>query len=135
MSSALAMVLMAGMAVPGNGPEKVSGEVEQRLDLHGEWEGVIEAAEQGIFGSIRFADGKIYRAGCEAAMSRCEITDEGNGQLHLTISTIAYIGIYRRERDELLIAFRNTEDRKRPTTFQADGEQGLLILHRVKRDK
>jgi hypothetical protein len=28
MSSALAMVLMAGMVVPGNGPEKVSGEVQ-----------------------------------------------------------------------------------------------------------
>ena len=40
MSSALAMVLMAAMTVPGNGPEKVSGEVEKRLDLRGEWEGV-----------------------------------------------------------------------------------------------
>ena len=43
MSSALAMILMTAMVVPGNGPEKVSGEVEQeqRLDLSGEWEGTI----------------------------------------------------------------------------------------------
>jgi len=40
MSSAFAMILMATMAVPGNGPEKVSEEVEQRLDVSGEWEGV-----------------------------------------------------------------------------------------------
>jgi hypothetical protein len=38
MSLALAMILAAGMTV-GNGPEKVSGEVKQKLDLRGEWEG------------------------------------------------------------------------------------------------
>jgi hypothetical protein len=33
------LVLMMAMVVPGNGPEMVSGEVEQRLDLHGKWKG------------------------------------------------------------------------------------------------
>jgi hypothetical protein len=37
--SALAMILTAAMVVPGDGPEKVSGELcrMRRLDLRGEW--------------------------------------------------------------------------------------------------
>jgi hypothetical protein len=41
MSSALAMILTAAMAVPGNGPEKVSGEIEDGLNLGGKWEGIL----------------------------------------------------------------------------------------------
>jgi hypothetical protein len=37
--SALAMILVAAMGLPGDGSEKVSGEMEQGLDLRGTWEG------------------------------------------------------------------------------------------------
>ena len=71
--SALAMILMTAMVVPGKGPEKVSMEMEQGLDLSEEWEGTIEARDQGIVGPIRIAHGKLYRAGSEAATYQCKV--------------------------------------------------------------
>ncbi len=39
MSTALAIILAAGITVPSIGPEKASGETkEPRLDLRGEWD-------------------------------------------------------------------------------------------------
>lgn len=45
--SALAMILTAAIVVPGDVPEKVLGEIEQRLDLSGEWEGTWESHQRG----------------------------------------------------------------------------------------
>ena len=45
--STLVLVLAAGMAIPANGPEKVSGEVEQGLVLSWEWEGTISSSWKG----------------------------------------------------------------------------------------
>ena len=67
MSSALAMILTAAMAVPASGPEKVSGEVEQGLDLRGEWEGLLWK-EQGDFIWVDYRDlegSKAYPTGRE----------------------------------------------------------------------
>ena len=57
MSSALVMVLMAAMAVPGNGPEKVAGEVKQELDMNGRWEGTFLNVG-GIMWKTVIEDGK-----------------------------------------------------------------------------
>ena len=62
--SALAMILTAVMAVPGNGPEKASGEIRQGLDLSGEWEGTLHSF-----------DGKVYQV--HLTRDRCR-WDRGN---------------------------------------------------------
>jgi hypothetical protein len=58
--STLAIVLTAAMVVPGNGPEMVSWEMEQGLDLSGEWEGVMKGmlANHDTF-RLRCANGRI----------------------------------------------------------------------------
>jgi hypothetical protein len=40
--STLVLILAAGTTVPGSGPEKVSAEMVQGLDLRGEWEGAFD---------------------------------------------------------------------------------------------
>lgn len=45
MSSALAMILAVGMTVPGDVPKEGMGEIEERLDLSGKWEGTCEDGE------------------------------------------------------------------------------------------
>jgi hypothetical protein len=53
------MILAAGMAVPGIGPEKVSGEMrEPRLDLRGEWKGTY-GAKDGETASGRLGGGVL----------------------------------------------------------------------------
>jgi hypothetical protein len=56
--SALTMVLMAAMAVPGDGPKKGPGEKVQGLELRGEWEGEWIVRQTTIPVSLR--DGKFY---------------------------------------------------------------------------
>jgi hypothetical protein len=90
--SALAMILTAAMAVPRNGPENVSGEVEQGLDLREEWEGIAwsdntiwrsEVSNRAlvltaVFGEATSRDSKTW------GMDRKEVgelQDRGEGKL------------------------------------------------------
>ena len=135
MSSALAMVLTAAMAVPANGPEKVSGEVEQGLDLRGEWEGLLWK-EQGDFIWVGYRDlvgvkGLSYREGELVYRRRFNVVDEGNGMLRATLGRMERLGIYQRQSDRLIICLRDAEN-GRPTSFKGGNGQHLLILHRVK---
>ena len=138
MSSALAMVLMAGMVVPGNGPEKVSGEVEQRLDLCGEWKGTweddegvvmrafVSPAERGVDGvSILGTTDRRFRY-----IPVYALIDEGHGRLQMT-ANCGYFGIYKVRNDIIVIAFR-LADEGYPVSFRGGNGQNLLILHRVK---
>jgi hypothetical protein len=132
MSSALAMVLTAAMAVPGNGPEKVSGEVEQGLDLRGEWEGTWR--NPGWPGE---ADDLIYLSGTKFSISvkgspfisfYHTIVDEGDNKLRFSEGLA---GIYRQDGGRITICLR-AADKGRPTDFQAGNGQHLITLHRVK---
>src|SRR5215469_9506700 len=96
MSSALAMVLMAAMVVPANRPEKVSGEVEQRLDLRGEWEGTrYDANGDEWVIEINFAEWGIV--------------DEGAGRLRFKYDISSGYGIYQQHGDRLTISISAAE--------------------------
>jgi hypothetical protein len=122
------LVLMLAMVVPANGPEKVSAEMEQGLDLRGEWEGVY--CYEGYAPSDFWLDGRSVGPRGEISTSPFELVDEGEGRLRLTWAD-RYLGIYRQEGDQLMICFRNVEE-GRPTSFRTGDGQTLLILHRVK---
>jgi hypothetical protein len=134
MSSALALVLTAAMAVPGNGPEKVSGEVvqePQRLELIGEWEGIWEWDRSGLRGRASIRDGYLSRSVKNIKFAwryrLASIKDQGDGKF--SIDGIR-LGIYRQHGNNLTLCFREKEGR--PTSFRAGDGQQLLILHRVK---
>ena|SRR5262245_33573684 len=143
MSSALAMVLMAAMAIPGNGPEKVSGEVEQGLDLSGKWEAICYRPGGGVLRgqasiseegglSISGQQGPARRGGQgRFHIAFGKVIDEGSG--HIRSQNSLGIGIYKQEGDRLLICFGY--DKHRPTSFRAGDGQFLLILRRVKPGK
>jgi hypothetical protein len=137
--STLVLMLTAAMAVPGNGPEKVSGEMEQGLDLRGRWEGTFQAWQGGVSGEAQVSNGKIHlrllTVPCGAGRvyeKKWQCTDEGEGKLLLFESKRP--GIYRQHGDHIIICFRASE-KGRPAAFQAEDDQYLLILHRVKSRK
>jgi hypothetical protein len=142
--STLVLMLAAAMAVPVNGPEIVSGEMEQGLDLSGEWKAILYHPECGgaVFRgeasivSIRDPRGPrtltwfCVRWGSPASDGsfswRGIPIDEGNGRFRIGDS----LGIYQYDGDRLRICFGDAK--RRPTSFCAGDGKALLILHRVK---
>ncbi len=125
--SALAMILTAAMAVPGDGPKKVSGEmVQQRLDLSGEWRSYFK-------GVLDLSKGEIN-------LERLSIIDEGAGRLRLKLRSVDNIGfytcygIYEQNGDRLKICFA-FDGKSRPTRFHHGGGQYLYDLRRVTSSK
>jgi hypothetical protein len=133
MSSALAMILTTAMTVPGNGPEMVSGEMEQRLDLRGEWEGSLDSGAALIYKANLRENRLVGRRGIGSIQfPRFLVEEDGKGTIRATLGSGRVVkGIYRWEGDRVLICFR-WSDSLRPTSFRADNLQWLLILHRVK---
>lgn len=139
--SALAMILTATMVVPASGPEKVSGEVEQRLDLSGDWEGSVCTEEGRIvpayfeslgdnwYGLILGEDRKALKG-----LLLGEIVDEGSGRLHAKLEKRIRLGIYEQNRGKLTICLTRP-GASRPCVLQGGNGQTLLILHRVKSRK
>ena len=137
--SALAMVLTAAIVVPGDGPEKVSGEIEleQGLNLSGEWQGVLYHWGETYKGNGWIhEDGEfafIYRrfGNIPFATPAGLVKDEGNGYLQIG----EYVGIYEQRGDRLRMCL--SFDGPRPTSFRIgnDNAQCLLILRRVKSSK
>ena len=133
MSSALAMVLAAAMAVPGNGPEKVSGELEQGLDLRGKWMGTAEGGSWRLQGKLQLGNGRIHLVGEPEVWHAYESIHEGEGRLSFSFrASPPRLGIYKWEDDDLLVCICTNPRGQRPTTFRASEDQCLLILHRVK---
>ena len=133
MSSAFAMVLMAAMVIPGNGPEKVSGEVKQGLDLSGEWEGSWDRGT-GLIYKANLRENRLVgkRGNGSIHFPRFIVEEDGEGAIRVTVGGGGVCkGIFRCEGDHVLICFRNSHT-LRPTSFQAGHGQELLILHRVK---
>jgi hypothetical protein len=141
MSSALGMVLMAAMAVPGNGPEKASGEVEQGLDLRGKWKGVWKS-DKAEYEVNQLGEGWSWGSWSYQRLPKdapClilipDIADEGESKLRLTWVGDPCVGIYKQDGDRLTICFCDAR-KSRPTSFRAGNGQELLILHRVKPGK
>ncbi len=137
---ALAMILTMAMAVSGDGPEKVSGDLAKRqpLDLSGEWEGtwhdqivqggipIVAKVESGTF-CYKFQHEKTV-------ISIGKLHDEGQGKFRFEDQGCIWLGIYRLDRDTLLLCFHES-DQRRPDSFRTGDHQDLLILHRVKSQK
>jgi hypothetical protein len=133
--SALAMLLVVAMAVPGNGPEKESGEIEQRLDLSGEWRGtsptydyvvvvIVNSGLLDLFGTI-MPDTFDWR-----------FVDECNGKCHVIRPRLGTLpGIYESRQDQVFILLRLDPLKARPSSFTDNEDAILLILHRVKPSK
>jgi hypothetical protein len=133
MSSALAMVLTAAMAV-GDVPGKDMGEVEESLHLDGEWTGTL-LEDNGEVWQLELGEGELKARSDKEVASPLHvgfIIDEGCGRLRIDWP-LPYdaLGIYKQEGDYLEICLRDGHQR-RPTSFQAINGQGLFILHRVK---
>ena len=134
MSSALAMILMAAMAVPGNGPERVSGEVKltDALDLRGGWEGDwLDAKNHRMSRVLIRSDRPSWiTRGCGPSYPFV-YHDDGRGKFQGELFGEKVLGIFRQAGNRLTLCYREASKR-RPTDFQEDGDQTLLILHRVK---
>jgi hypothetical protein len=108
MSSALAMVLMTAMTVPGNGPEKVSGEVEQRLDLSGEWEGTWRLGKGKLL-DARLSGGNLtVQDNAILVMRTIRFLDEGNGKGRLSCGGGSFIPAtyeYKQSEDHVIISY------------------------------
>jgi hypothetical protein len=131
MSSTLGMVLMAGMVVPGNGPEKVSEGMEQGLDMRGEWEGTWDN-HVGKMMRVKLTQDTIHMdTGAVIISVKNSIIDEGNGKL----SYEGVLGLYQQDGERLLICIGFPETNQRPNSFRKDEWKNLFILHRVKPGK
>lgn len=142
--SVLAMILMAAMAVPADGPEKPSMEVVQELDLSGEWEGAFDDAA-GSSHNCRFeyrysarAEGLPRFFGSlwtkERGYVEMMVTDEGKGRLRIGQEVGIVFGIYKQHDDKLTICYCRI-GASRPTTFRVTENQHVIVLHRVKSRK
>lgn len=141
--SALAMILTAAMAVPGDGPEKVSGEIaeQQRLDLRGEWKGKLSKYDRKygeIAAKVHLSGGRLKaedNAKPDEFVADVPVSfiDEGDGKFRLRLDEDQlYLGIYRQEGDRLIACFG---DKHRPNEFKLTERRGLIILHRAKSRK
>jgi hypothetical protein len=123
--SAFVMVLAAGMAV-GNGPEKVSGEVEPGLDLHGKWAGSI-GIEPGFTPPASYEDGRLTVIRPDGPHSATlKLIDQGEGKCKCRIAGDEALGIYQWKGQQLVLCIGRHE--KRPSTFRL--EDGLLFTLR-----
>lgn len=144
--STLVLVLAAGITVSGNGPEMVSGKVEQRLDLSGEWKGTWQlpdgqftpafSTEQRIPG---VPEGGIIVGeewdGRSIFIRRDSLIEEESGYFSLRFKgRRGSLGIYQQDGDRVVLCFR-IAGKGYPRSFRGGNGQHLLILHRVKPGK
>lgn len=132
--SALAMILTAAIAVPGDVPEMVPGEMVQEpqpLVLRGEWQGIWYNAD----GRNHVAVVRPYRpnwisATCGAGYPFVCYMD-GPGAFRGEIFGKKVLGIFRQESDRLTLCFREV-GKGRPIVFRRSDEQHLIIIRCVK---
>jgi hypothetical protein len=128
--SALAMILTAAMVVTGDVPEKVSGEVERRLDLSGEWEGT--STDGSLSGVVRLVKDKATSyVPTSKSIVTFKVVDEGGGRFCIPHGERELLGIYRYQDDNHVILCVSQHGH-RPQSFRRGDGQALCILHRVK---
>src|SRR5262245_46202881 len=133
MSSALAMVLMAAMVVPGNGAEKVSWEMEQGLDLSGEWEGTFGSkGGQAWTWNARLSSGILKcwdQQNRQRGQGQVRFVDKGGGKVSVGFGDkplFFHHGTYKQESDLIVISY--------PVGPKKD-RQIIITLRRVKPGK
>jgi hypothetical protein len=127
--STFVMILTAAMAIPGNGPEKVLAEMEQGLDLSGEWEGTWQIAGGG-FKRFSLSNGELAFWGFSLPC-RFYIEKQQRNRLRIQWAGRPYPGIYERDDKRIRICLNVAEDGQ-PTTFELGDNRVILTLHRVK---
>jgi hypothetical protein len=133
MSSALAMVLMAAIAIPGNGPEKVSGEMVQELDLSGKWEGTFRL-DDFLIGAEMTAGILNIKEGFLPETNPLRVINEGDGRLclmEMEQDRVFALGIYMWERHCVIFHIR-ADEKGRPLSFDDVRDTCIYNLHRVK---
>lgn len=130
--SALAMILAAGMVL-SDGPERVSGEMEQGLDLRGEWEGAL-SDNTGITKTTVRRTSLVLHLDRGLTSLSWEVEDEGQGKLRMRFNGARYLGIYHQEGDRLIICF-GCPNGPRATSLRTEHYQHLFTLHRVRPSK
>jgi hypothetical protein len=139
--STLVIVLTAAMVAPGNGPKMELGEIaeSQRLDLRGEWVGVMKGTKGRLAGfdtfRLRCSDGQIEVMHPQTDQVVIVLTaiDEGDGRFRLDNGRRDFLGIYRQCSDSVILCIRVPDGR--PASFWVGDRQHLLTLHRVKPHK
>jgi hypothetical protein len=134
MSSALAMVLMAAMTVPGSGPEKVSSDVDERLNLGGQWTVTYHCVSGQTDEWVAIVEGghfKLRSKDKTLTINFGEVQDEGRGNIRWTGGPRELLGIYRRYGDRVIISFREAST-GRPKYFNTEKDQDIIILDRGK---
>jgi len=133
--SALTMILAATVMLPANGPEMVSGEVEQdrELDLRGEWRGMLTCGGQSEKVILTETGTFIVnRWSLIPIVGTMDERDERGGKFCFLLGGHSrYVGIYEWRGDSIALCFRKAS-KGRPTSFEAGEDQYLVILHRVK---
>jgi hypothetical protein len=132
--SAFVLVLAAGMVV-GSGPEKVSAEVEQGLDLtRGKWEGFwLDARGRTRTVVLRPWRPDRVLVGCGPAYPfACR--DEGRGAIRGNFCGEPFVGIFRWDGECLTLCVREVA-KGRPAFFQGGDGQHLIRLYRAEPDK
>jgi hypothetical protein len=112
-------VLLAAGVVAGSGTEKVSAEVDQRLDLRGEWVVIWEDAS-----------GRRREDETPGIVDLGPVVDEGRGKFRLQVGGEDHLGIYTWEAGRLLLTF-GPASQGRPTSYRGGEGQFLFILRRV----
>ena len=139
MSSALAMILAAGMTVPGDVPKEAMEEIEQGLDLRGRWEGFLFMGDKRKPWEVAIVIGSEKKQGVASFDLRLllllgRVVDEGKGRFRASDKYAVLediLGIYQQDGDRLMICYRDAS-KGWPTSFLSCKDQSLVILHRVK---
>jgi hypothetical protein len=132
--STLVLVMAAGMML-GEGPAKVSGEMEQGLELSGEWEGLWHDGKSGRCLQLQISGG-VMTGDCGdvnlAPLSVNRVVDEGSGKFHLSWpkKEVAF-GIYKQDGDCVTLCCSHP-GQGRPNDFRVNDHQHVIILYRVK---
>lgn len=132
MASALAMILAAGMTIPGDVPKEAMEEVGPApLCLDGEWQGTItyddkKTQEVSLAGSLL-----VMWLWSRVAIFSWEVKDEGWGRFRVTYDGVDRLGIYEWRGEEVALCIQQA-GKGRPSSFKPVDGQELLILHRVK---
>jgi hypothetical protein len=127
------VLLLAAELAPGDGPEKVSGEVaEGRLHLDGKWEGYWYSLISSLYDPVYLDNGEIRRRYPGEAVDRSfgTVFVEGKRNLRLVSARRTQLGIYHQEGDCFKICVHYGVG-PRPTGFGDHPDWILFVFRRV----
>jgi hypothetical protein len=110
----------------GTGPEAVSAELVERLDLRGTW---VCTQDEG-WGAISYAPQKG-----SILLATFHLRDEGGGRARREGKGRPRLGIYQWQGSNCLIVCFRSAELGRPTSFDTSDGQELFVFRRVQPGK